>query len=73
MSSMRYSDFDLHHPSFLAPRSIPLLAGRWLVVGIAGGVVMDILLLLSAHLRIDISRASLGFAAWAVASGVICY
>jgi hypothetical protein len=73
MSSMRYSDFDLQHPSLLPTRSIPLLSGRWLAVGMAGAVVMDLLLLQSAHLRIDISWASLGFAAWALASAVICY
>lgn len=73
MSSMRYSGFDLRHPSFPPPPSIPLLSGRWLTVGLAGAVVIDVLLLLSAHLRIDISWASIGFAAWAVASGAICY
>lgn len=73
MSSMRYSGYDLQHPSFLPTPSIPFLAGGWLIVGIAGGAVIDILLLLSAHLRIDISWASIGFAAWAIASGAICY
>lgn len=73
MSRLRHSDFDLQHPSFLPPRSIPLLAGPWLTAGIAGAAVMDILLLLSARLRIDMSWASIGFTIWALASGVICY
>ncbi len=73
MSSMRYSGLDLPHPPFLPSSSVPLLSGRWLIVGIAGAVVIDVLLLLSAHLRIDISWASIGFAAWGVASGAICY
>jgi hypothetical protein len=73
MSSARYPRPDLSAPSVLTTPSIPLLSGGWLLLAIAGGIAIDALLLLSAHLHISISWASLGFAMWGVASGAICY
>ncbi len=69
MRSMRYSSPGLQHPYF----AVPLLSGHWLITGIAGAAVIDALLLLSAHLRVGISWAGIGFAAWGLASGAICY
>lgn len=42
-------------------------------MGLTAAVAIDLLLLLSARLRIDFSWASIGFAAWAVGAGAICF
>jgi hypothetical protein len=73
MSVVRSSRFDLRRPSFLSSNAIPFLSGRWVAAGIAAAAVIDILLLTSARLSIDISWASIGIALWGVAAAAICY
>ncbi len=60
-------------PLFLPETDIPLLSGRWMAAGIALAVLIDIGLLISARLRIDISWASISVAAWGIVAAALCY
>lgn len=73
MTSMRSTRPALQPSLFPRNIEIPLLSGRWIIAGIAGAVIIDILLLVSARLRIDISWASIGFAIWGIAAAALCY
>jgi hypothetical protein len=70
---MRSFPLALRTPHAPPSTAIPLLSGSWLVTGLAASVIIDILFLASARLRIEVSWASLGFAAWGLVAIAVRY
>lgn len=74
MSSLRSLDSALRHRrSRLAEAFLPLVPGHWLIIGMVFSIAVDVLLLRGAHMRIDLSSVSIGYALWAAAAASLCY